>query len=283
MTAADKLGRLARAYDAEIVPGYAGRFGAFLLRTIGAGPLAGARLIVEAGCATGHLTGRIAATMGKGTRLVSVDDREPFVSEARRKRRAAPGAKVEIVCAPLSDLPIGPRAADLVLSNLAFADAVADEGPVARRALMAEIRRVLAPGGRLALTAPLRGTWAEVIDLLGAVLRDSGKNEGAAALERHAATAPEASEVADWLGEAGFEGIELAVERWQILFKSARELFFAPLIELGPLPDWKQLVGRGDEMQDAFFFTKEAIDTYFKGRPFAVTIVAAAVSGRIPA
>ncbi len=33
-------------------------------------------------------------------------------------------------------------------------------------------------------------------------------------------------------------------------------------------------------MQDVFFFTKEAIDTYFKDRVFAVTVVGAAVSGR---
>ena len=33
-------------------------------------------------------------------------------------------------------------------------------------------------------------------------------------------------------------------------------------------------------MQDAFFFTKEAIDTYFKGRPFAITVVGAVAWGR---
>ena len=33
-------------------------------------------------------------------------------------------------------------------------------------------------------------------------------------------------------------------------------------------------------MQDVFFFTKEAIDTYFKDRVFAVTIAGAAVTGR---
>ena len=58
----------------------------------------------------------------------------------------------------------------------------------------------------------------------------------------------------------------------------------APLIELGPLSRWKQVAGRGDEMQDVFFFTKEAIDAYFAGGIFSVTVVAAAVKGwkRIP-
>ena len=70
------------------------------------------------------------------------------------------------------------------------------------------------------------------------------------------------------------------VERWEILFKSAREFFFAPLVELGPLSHWKRLAGGGDDMQDVFFFTKEAIDTYFKGRPFAVTVVGAVAWGQ---
>ena len=65
-------------------------------------------------------------------------------------------------------------------------------------------------------------------------------------------------------------------------FHAWREFFFAPVIELGPLSRWKQLVGRGEEMQDIFFFTKEAIDTYFRGTAFPVTVVGAAVKGWKP-
>jgi hypothetical protein len=36
-------------------------------------------------------------------------------------------------------------------------------------------------------------------------------------------------------------------------------------------------------MQDAFFFTKEAIDTYFSGSVFPATVVGAVVTGRKPA
>jgi hypothetical protein len=88
--------------------------------------------------------------------------------------------------------------------------------------------------------------------------------------------------LARWLEQAGFTDVRVEVDRWEVLFRSAREFFFAPLVEMGPLPRWKQLSGRGDEMQDAFFFTKEAIDTYFKGRVFAVSIAGASVSGRKP-
>ena len=76
--------------------------------------------------------------------------------------------------------------------------------------------------------------------------------------------------------------VEVTVRRWEILFRSAREFFFAPLVELGPLSRWKRIAGRGEDMQDVFFFTKEAIDTYFHGRAFPISIVGALVRGRKP-
>ena len=82
-----------------------------------------------------------------------------------------------------------------------------------------------------------------------------------------------------WLKQAGLTGVGVEIERWEILFKSSREFLFSPLVELGPLSQWKRLAGGGDDMQDAFFFTKEAIDIYYKGRPFAITVVGAVAWG----
>ena len=69
------------------------------------------------------------------------------------------------------------------------------------------------------------------------------------------AAMPDGDQAARWLEAGGLVDVAITVDRWEILFKSAREFFFAPLIELGPLSRWKQLAGRGDEMQDVFFFT----------------------------
>jgi hypothetical protein len=52
------------------------------------------------------------------------------------------------------------------------------------------------------------------------------------------------------------------------------------VIDLGPLSRWKQIAGRGDEMQDIFFFMKQAIDAYFAGGVFSVTIVGGCFKGR---
>jgi len=67
-----------------------------------------------------------------------------------------------------------------------------------------------------------------------------------------------------------------------MLFKSSREFFFAPVIEFGLLSEWKRLAGKGQEMQDVFWYIKEAIDAYYAGRAFEITIKAGMLRGRVP-
>jgi SAM-dependent methyltransferase len=271
----EKEVRLARLYDTEILPAYAARFAALLARAIEARPAA---RVVEIGCATGAFTLELARRFDLDSHVTAFDASPAFVAEARARVEAesAPHAQVALAANPdvPALIPLPDRSAHLVVSNLTVATA---DDP---RAVMNEAARLLAPGGQLALSAPLRGTWSEFLDLFRDVLRENGKVESLGAVDRYIAALPDAESLARWLAEAGLKQIEVTTARWEILFRSAREFFFAPLIELGPLADWKRLSGRGDQMQDVFFFTKEAIDTYFKDRVFAVTIVGAAVSGR---
>ena len=275
VTPAEREVRLARLYDTEILPAYAARFAALLARAIDWRPKA---RVIEIGCATGAFTLELARRFEPDGHLTALDASPAFVAEARARIEAdaAPHTQVALAAHPdlPASLPLPDRSADLVVSNLVVATA-ADP-----RAAVKEAARLLAPGGQLALSAPLRGTWSEFLDLFRDVLRENGKLENLGAVDRYVAALPDGEGLARWLAEAGLKQIDVTTARWEILFRSAREFFFAPLIELGPLAQWKRLSGRGDQMQDVFFFTKEAIDTYFKDRVFAVTIVGAAVTGR---
>lgn len=280
MTAADPSGvdpqaRLAKLYDAEILPAYAARFSRLLLGRVT--PRAAAR-VIEVGCATGATTRELARRFRADSHLTALDESPAFVAEARAKIEAerAPHARVAFVAqagVPLR-LPIEAGAADHVVSNLAIA--TCSDPPAAVR----EAARLLAPGGQLTITAPLRGSWAEFLDLFRDVLADAGKTARVTAVDRYVRALFDADAVAGWLRDAGLREVEVVVDRWEILFRTAREFFFAPLIVQGPLPAWKRLTGAGEDMQDVFFFTKEAIDTYYRGRPFAVTVVAAAAKGK---
>jgi len=271
----EKEVRFAKLYDSEILPAYAARFAALLARAVEGRPAA---RVIEIGCATGAFTLELARRFDLDSHLTAFEASPAFIAEARARIEAesAPHAQVTLAANPdlPASVPLPDRSADLVVSNLAVATA---DDP---RAAVKEAARLLTPGGQLALSAPLRGTWSEFLDLFRDVLRENGKLESLDAVDRYVAALPDGEGLARWLAEAGLKQIEVTTARWEILFRSAREFFFAPLIELGPLAHWKRLSGRGDQMQDVFFFTKEAIDTYFKDRVFAVTIVGAAVSGR---
>ncbi|HSY38075.1 MAG TPA: methyltransferase domain-containing protein [Polyangia bacterium] len=275
MTPAEREVRLAKLYDSEVLPAYAARFATLLGRAVEARP--GAR-VIEIGCATGAFTLELARRFDLDSHLTAFDASPAFLAEARARIEAAAARHAQVSLAAHPDLPtsipLPDRSAELVVSNLTVATA-ADP-----RAAVKEAARLLVPGGQLALSAPLRGTWSEFLDLFRDVLRENGKLESLGAVDRYVAAFPDGEGLARWLAEAGCKQIEVTTARWEILFRSAREFFFAPLIELGPLAQWKRLSGRGDQMQDVFFFTKEAIDTYFKDRVFAVTIVGAVVTGR---
>jgi ubiquinone/menaquinone biosynthesis C-methylase UbiE len=268
-----KQARLAKLYDDEIAPAWAAQFATLLLRHV---RLTVGSRVVEVGCATGGLTRELSRRFDDTSAINAFDESDAFVAEARHRIEGTDDLRAPItlrVAAPAA-LPADDESADIAVSNLAVA-AAADPGAAAE-----EMARVLAPGGTATITAPLRGTWTEFLDLFRDVLTESGKRDRLAALDRYVAALPDGAAVASWLEQAGLADVGVEIERWEILFRSSREFLFAPLVELGPLSHWKRLAGGGDDMQDAFFFTKEAIDTYFKGRPFAITVVGAVAWGR---
>jgi SAM-dependent methyltransferase len=276
---AEKQERLAKAFDADVWPLYGRRFSQLLLRELDPRPAAS---VLEIGCATGELTLEIGRRLDEASQITALELSAPLAARAQAKIAATPRMRrrVSIVqtATPLHPtLVLADSTFDICVSNLGLADAPEPQRTVG------ELANMLKPGGELVLTVPLRGTWGELLDIyrdiLRDVLRDERRADALAALDAYIAAMPEGDACARWLEEAGLANVEIAVDRWEVLFQSAREFFFAPLIQLGPLSRWKQIAGRGDEMQDIFFFVKQAIDTYFAGRAFSVTIAGACVKG----
>ena len=83
---------------------------------------------------------------------------------------------------PPPSTPGGADGYDVVVSNLALAEAA--DGQSAFRQLHGLAKR----GGRVVITLPLRGSWAEFLDLYGDVLAEQGKPEPLAALRAYQAT-----------------------------------------------------------------------------------------------
>ena len=269
-----KVEKLARIYDDEIAPVWGARFGKMLLRNL-AVPQKGQ--VLDISCGTGYPTIEILRRMSEGSRLIAIDASSAMLDVARRKvADLGPLGKKGVFFRTESAVPklsFADDVYDLVVCNLGL-----DEMPSLEVALR-DFARVAKLGGEVRCTLPLAGTFQEFHDLYREVLVKHDKHEALERLERHIARYPTVEHVERCMRSANLAG-DLELEEFSLLFKSSREFFFAPVIEYGPLQEWKDIAGAGQEMQDVFWYIKEAIDAYFDGRPYQVTVNAGCIIGR---
>lgn len=269
-----KVEKLARIYDDEIAPVWGTRFGKMLLRNL-AVPDRGQ--VLDISCGTGYPTIEILRRMSEGSRLIAIDASSAMLDVARRKvADLGPLGKKGVFFrteSPVPKLSFADDVYDLVVCNLGLGEMPSLE--VALR----DFARVTKKGGEVRCTVPLAGTFQEFNDLYREVLIKHDKHEALERLEKHIARLPTVDHVERCMRSANLTG-GLEYEEFSLLFKSSREFFFAPVIEYGPLAEWKEIAGGGQEMQDVFWYIKEAIDAYFDGRPFQVTVKAGCLIGR---
>jgi arsenite methyltransferase len=269
-----KVEKLARIYDEEIAPVWGTRFGKMLLRNLSV-PERGQ--VLDISCGTGYPTIEILRRMSEGSRLIAIDASSAMLDVARRKvADLGPLGKKGVFFrteSPIPKLSFANDVYDLVVCNLGLS-----EMPSLEHALR-DFARVAKRGGEVRCTLPLAGTFQEFNDLYREVLIKHDKHEALDRLDEHIDRYPTIDHVEHCMKRAGLDG-EIVVDEFTLLFKSSREFFFAPVIEYGPLAEWKDIAGSGQEMQDVFWYIKEAIDAYFDGRPFQVTVSAGCLIGR---
>lgn len=234
--------------------------------------------ILQVGCGLGTTTTEILHKLDPESRLTAVEGTSVLAERARSN--VAPeylGRRVFFRAHDLAmKLPFADNTFDCSLANVMI-----PEHP-SPSAFVAEIGRVTKPGGAIRLTTLLSGTWREFLDVYSDVLVRLRKDDVAAALVAHAKTFPEPEAMARQLESAGFAKVDVETTHWELVFRTSREFFYAPVIERGPLRQWKALAGKGPEMQDIFLAVKQAIDTYFGGGPFSVSLVAGLFTGVSP-
>jgi len=269
-----KVEKLARIYDEEIAPVWGTRFGKMLLRDLRV-PDRGQ--VLDISCGTGYPTTEILRRMTDGCRLIAIDASSAMLDVARRKiAELGPIGKKGVFFrteSPVPKLSFADDVYDLVVCNLGLSEMPSLE--VALR----DFARVAKRGGEVRCTLPLSGTFQEFHDLYREVLIKHDKHDALDRLDRHIARYPSIERVERCMRAANLDGT-IESEEFTLLFKSSREFFFAPVIEYGPLAEWKDIAGSGQEMQDVFWYIKEAIDAYFDGRPFQVTVKAGCLCGK---
>jgi ubiquinone/menaquinone biosynthesis C-methylase UbiE len=272
-----KIEKLARIYDDEVLPVWSERFGRMLLRDL---QMPERGQVLDVACGTGYPAVELLRKMQPGCRLIAIDGASAMLDIARKKVAEIEGAKQKVFFRTESAEPklsFADDVYDLVVCNLGLEDM---EDPAAA---LADFARVTVPGGEVRCTLPLEGTFQEFFDLYREVLIKHDKHEALDRLNEYLRRYPPVEEVERWIREAGLQPGQVEVAEFSMLFKSSREFFFAPVIEYGPLPDWKAIAGKGQEMQDVFWYIKEAIDAYFGDRAFEITVKAGCIVGRVQA
>jgi len=234
--------------------------------------------VLQLGCGLGTTNTEILQQTDAESRLIAVETTPGFIERARANVPAEYlGRRVFFRAHNLDGkLPFADNGFDHVIANLSLADLASPS------ALIAELVRVTKPGGELRLATPLAGTWREFLDVYSDVLVRLRRPASAAALAAYAKSYPEPEVLAKQLESAGLGPVAVETTHWELVFRTGREFFYAPVIELGPLARWKSIAGKGAEVQDVFLAVKEAIDTYFAGQPFSVSIEAGLFVGQKP-
>jgi ubiquinone/menaquinone biosynthesis C-methylase UbiE len=263
-----KLEKLARIYDDQIAPVWGARFGKMLLRNL-AVPERGQ--ILDISCGTGYPLVEVLRRKGEGALVIAIDASSAMLDVARRKVGGAKGVYFRTE-SPVPRLSFADDVYDLVMCNLGL-----PEMPSVKTAIN-DFARVTKIGGEVRCTLPIEGSWQEFHDIYREVLVKHDRHEALDRLDRHVASYPTVEDCEAWLRAAGLEP-RVEVDEFSLLFRSSREFFFAPVVEYGPLAEWKAIAGSGQELQDTFWYIKEAIDAYFGGRAFQVTIKAGMLVG----
>ncbi|MCB9554913.1 MAG: methyltransferase domain-containing protein [Deltaproteobacteria bacterium] len=263
--------KMARVYDEEILPVWSQRFGRMLLRELELPPKA---VVLDVACGTGYPATEILKELDDGGRVIAIEAIGALLDVARKKFGELSGKRIFFRTETLSSkLAFADEVYDLVVSNLGLLER--DDPPAA----VCEFARVTKPGGHVAITLPLAGTFAEFYDVYREVLTKADRDDLLAKLEAHVARMPTPEKARAWLEGAELEDVEVEVEEFRLLFRSSREFFFAPVIEYGPLAAWKEIAGKGEQMQEIFWQIKNAIDAYYEGRAFDVSVVAGCLRG----
>ena len=264
--------KLARAYEEEVYPLFGQKLADLLVAGLTLVPRAH---ILQIGCGFGATTSELLHRMDAESRLIVVEASSALVERARTSVDAESASRRVFFRVHPQDgkLPFAENGLDHVLANVMLPDLAS---PAAR---LAELVRVIKPGGELRLATPLAGTWREFLDVYSDVLVRLRKHEMADALAAYRNTFFEPEALATQLEVAGIGKVAVETVHWELVFRTGREFFYAPVIEQGPLARWKAIAGKGPEMQDTFLAVKEAIDTYYGGTAFAVSVYAGVFSG----
>ena len=231
----------------------------------------GAAAVVHIGCRTGYPDELIADRLRSGS-ITGLDPSSSAIDLARTKSSLI---RIPTDYDVLTGFPtrLAPRSFTHGISL--HPSVVAPD----RRALAAEMARLIMPDGQVLLSMPMRGSFQEIIDLLREYalkfdLVDIGKATESASLAR-----PTVEGLTEELQAAGFSEVDIDLRPVSLAFQSGRDLMEDPIMRLLVLPEIWATLGIPD-IASPMAYVEEAINRYWSEEAFELTVNVGCASGR---
>jgi SAM-dependent methyltransferase len=258
-------------FESAVVPRYLSFFASLAVQMLL--PFSPAK-IAHLGCRVGYPHIDIAERFPESV-IVGVDSSEAAIAMARARGEGVPGATLEYLVG--DGLPSA-----MELGSFTHALAIHPMGgPDERARILADLHRLLLPGGQAVFALPVRGSFPEINDMLREFalrqdLADLGK-----AVDLAASSRPTIETVSEELENAGLSDVDVDVSLIAISFDSGREFVEDPIARLMVFADMAAVLPVEPALlQTAFKYVEDAIQKYWSEGVFELTINVGSASGR---
>lgn len=257
------------AFETQAAPRYLSFFAERLVGMLAPSPDA---RVCHLQCRTGF-PDQLLLTKLPGAHIYGCDSSEHAVELARAKaREAGMTADYRVVDVPPLPFPGGAFSHAFTIHPLA--------APAERKLIVDELARLLAPQGQALVAMPLRGSFAEIADLLRECALKTEVPALNAAVEAAVQLRPTEEELRGELAAAGFDFVDTELVARTLKFSSGRELFEDAATRLLLLPEFLANAEVELDVGKAFSYVRGAIDKYWSDGSFELTVNVGVASGR---
>ena len=258
----------AAVFETFVVPNYLSLFAERLVEMIVPGRDA---RVCHLQCRTGY-PDRLLLQQLPNAHVYGCDNSEHAIELARAKAKTLPGfvSDYRVIEGQTTPFPAGAFSHGFTLHPLSV--------PAERRMLLEELARIVAPRGQALVAMPLRGSFAEIADLLRECALKNELTDLNNAVEAAMQLRPTDDLFKSELEAVGFDHVDVDLRTRTLRFENGRQLFEDPATRLMLLPEFRVNLHMNDDRP--FTYVREAIDKYWSDGTFELTVNVGVVSGR---
>ena len=221
---------------------WAAPFGKLLLDNI---PMQRGWDVLDIGFGTGYPLVELAQRFGPTSVVTGIDIWEAAIARTREKIRVCGLENIRIVEQDAAKMPFEAASFDLITSNLGVNNFAEKE------AVIAECKRVLKPGGSIAITTNVEGTFNQLFAIFHKCMEKLNLEEPLQKLQQYIEHRSTIIGTIALFEEKGFTHTKTVEDEACFRFVDAQALFNHSLIRIGFRAGWENLLAPED--QERFF------------------------------